>query len=249
MDLPLGLSGRGGLSLSPVTGGGGGASSPVTTVSLPAGGTNSGASSSEGSTGVAGTGGVHIPVVTSEAGLDSTSANLLSTGNLGLIGDLLVLLGLRVTVEVEIDNGVPLGLTGGKGATETEDLTGKQPPDKTDGVAALVVGGDSNIDEVGGGVSVAESNDGDVDVASLLDGLGIGAGVGHDNEAGLLERAGDVVGEVTGGETTSNGGGTGVGGKLQDSTLTVGTGRDDTDIGGVVDGSNDTGSQNDLLPN
>lgn len=72
-------------------------------------------------------------------------------------------------------------------------------------------------------------NDGDVDVGSLLDGLGVGARVGDDDEAGLLERAGDVVGEVTGGEAAGNGDGAGVGGELEDGTLTVGTGRDDAD--------------------
>lgn len=114
-------------------------------------------------------------------------------------------------------------------------------------MATLVVGGDGNIDVLGGRVTVAEGlqllahvqfltdpqfgtyNDGDVDVGGLLDGLGVGAGVGDDDQAGLLERAGDVVGEVTGGEATGNGDGTGVGGELQDGTLTVGTGRDDTD--------------------
>lgn len=115
-------------------------------------------------------------------------------------------------------------------------------------MTALVVGGDGNIDEVGGGVSVAKSDDGDVDVAGLLDSLGVGAGVGNDDQTGLLERAGDVVGEVTGGETTGNGGGTGVRGELEDSTLAVGTSGDDTDVGRVVNGSDDTGGQDNLLP-
>jgi hypothetical protein len=74
-------------------------------------------------------------------------------------------------------------------------------------------------------------DDGDVDVGSLLDSLGVGAGVGDDDQAGLLEGAGDVVGEVTGGEATGNGDGTGVVGELQDGTLTVGTGRDDANWG------------------
>lgn len=115
-------------------------------------------------------------------------------------------------------------------------------------MTTLVVGGDGNINELGGGVSVAESDDGDVDVAGLLDSLSIGARVGDDDEAGLLERTGDVVGEVTGGETTGNGGGTGVRSELQDSTLAVGTSGDDTDVGGVLNGSDDTSSQEDLLP-
>ena len=115
-------------------------------------------------------------------------------------------------------------------------------------MTTLVVGGDGNVDEVGGGVSVAKSDDGDVDVAGLLDSLGVGAGVGNDDQTRLLERAGDVVGEVTGGETTGDGGGTGVRGELEDSTLAVGTSGDDTDVGRVVNGSDDTGGQDNLLP-
>lgn len=165
-----------------------------------------------------------------------------------MTGGILVLLGLGVAVEVQVGHYVPLGLTGSKSAAEAEDLTGEHPPDETDGVTALVVGGDGNIDVLGGGVGVAEGDNRDVDVGSLLDGLGIGAGVGDNDQAGLLERAGDVVGEVTGGETTGDGDSTSVGGELQDSALTVGTGRDDTDVGGVLNGDNDTRSENDLLP-
>lgn len=150
--------------------------------------------------------------------------------------------------EVQIDHDIPRGLAVVDGTTQTQDLTGEHPPDAANGVTTLVVGRNGNIDELGRGVSVAEGDDGDVDVGSLLDGLGVGARVGDDDQTGLLERTGDVVGEGTGGETTSNGLGTGVGGELQDGTLSVGTGRNDTDIGGVVDGGDNAGSQNDLLP-
>lgn len=37
-------------------------------------------------------------------------------------------------------------------------------------------------------------------------------------------------------------------GELEDSTLTVGTGRDDANVGRVVDGGDDTGSEDNLLP-
>lgn len=150
--------------------------------------------------------------------------------------------------EVEIDHDVPGGLAGVDGSTEAEDLTGEHPPDGTNGVATLVVGRDGNVDVLGGGVGVAKGDHGDVDVGSLLDGLGIGAGVGDDDQTGLLERTGDVVGEGTGGETTSDGLGTGVGGELEDGTLSVGTSGDDTDIGGVVDGGDDAGGEDNLLP-
>jgi hypothetical protein len=115
-------------------------------------------------------------------------------------------------------------------------------------VTTLVVGWDGHIDVLGGRVGVAEGDDGDVDVGSLLDSLGVGAWVGDDDQAGLLERAGDVVGEVTGGEASGDGGSTGVGGELEDGTLTVGTGGDDGDVGWVVDGGNDAGGQDNLLP-
>lgn len=112
----------------------------------------------------------------------------------------------------------------------------------------LVVGWDGNINELRWGVSVAKSNNWDVDVGSLLDGLGVGAGVSDDDEAGLLEGSGDVVGERTRGETTGNGLSTGVSSELEDGTLTIWTSRNSTDISGVVDGSDDSGSKDDLLP-
>lgn len=115
-------------------------------------------------------------------------------------------------------------------------------------MTALVVGGNGNVDVLGGGVGVAKGDDGDVDVAGLLDSLGVGAGVGDDNQAGLLEGTGDVVGEGTGGEATGDGDGACVGGELEDSALAVGTGGDDADVGRVVDGGDDAGSQDDLLP-
>lgn len=115
-------------------------------------------------------------------------------------------------------------------------------------MATLVVGRDGNIDELGRRVRVTQSNDGDVDVGSLLDGLGVGARVGDNDQTGLLEGPGDVVGERTGGETTGNSLGAGVGGELEDGTLTVGTSGDDTDISGVVDSGDDASGQNNLLP-
>lgn len=115
-------------------------------------------------------------------------------------------------------------------------------------MTTLVVGWDSNIDELGWGVGIAEGNDRNIDVGSLLDSLSVGAGISDDDEAGFLERSSDIVGEVTRGETTSDGDGTSVGGKLQDSALTVGASRDDTDIGWVVDSCDDPGCKNDFLP-
>lgn len=90
-------------------------------------------------------------------------------------------------------------------------------------MTALVVGRNGNVDKLGRRVGIAESEDGDVDVAGLLDGLSVGTGVGNDNEARLFERTGDVIGEVTRGKTTSDGDSTSVSGEFENSALTVGT--------------------------
>lgn len=223
-------------------------SSPVTSTTSSGGlpGWGSSSCSSGGSSSECGSS-LSFPAVSTKAGFNSGGSNFLSTGDLGLL-DFLSLLGLGITVEVQVDDDVPFGFTGSEGAAETEDFTGKQPPDETDGVTTLVVGGDGDVDEFGGRVGVAEGDDWDVNVAGLADGLAIGARVGDDNQAGFLEGAGDVVSEATGGETTGDGDGTGVSGELEDGTLTVGTSGDDANVGWVVDGCDDTGSEDDLLP-
>ena len=71
----------------------------------------------------------------------------------------------------------------------------KQPPNQANGVPRLVVRRDHNVDELERGIGVTEGDDGDADVGRLADGLMVDAGVGDDDEAQLLERAGDVVGE------------------------------------------------------
>jgi len=115
-------------------------------------------------------------------------------------------------------------------------------------VTTLVVRRDRHIHVLGRAVGVAERDDGDVDVGSLLDGLRVGARVRDNDNAGFLEGARNVVGEVTGREATGDGGGASVGGKFEDGALAVGAGGDDGDVGGVVDGDEDAGCEDDLLP-
>jgi len=115
-------------------------------------------------------------------------------------------------------------------------------------VLRLVVGGDSDIDVVQGRVGVADGDNGDVDVRSLSNGLVVDTGVGDDDQTGLLERLGDVIGEVTGSESSSDSLSTSVGSELEDGTVTVRTSRDDANIVGVLDGSDDTGGEDELLP-
>ena len=76
----------------------------------------------------------------------------------------------------------------------------------------------------------------------------VDTGVGNNDDPGLLERTSDVVGEVTGGEATGDSLGTSERSVLEDSTVTVRTGRDYANVVGVLDGSEDTSSEDNLLP-
>ena len=182
----------------------------------------------------------NLPLV-GEAAPDGRLADVFHARQLGLVcaRRVPVLLGLRVAVEVQVGHDVPLGLAGGEGAAQAEHLACEHPPDEPDGVAALVVGRDGYVDELSGAVGVAEPDDGDVDVAGLLDGLGVGARVRHDDESRFLERARDVVGEVAWGEAAGDGDGASVRGEFEDGALAVGACADHTNVGGVVDGSDD----------
>lgn len=70
---------------------------------------------------------------------------------------------------------------------------------ETDRVSGLVVARDGNVNKLQRSVSVTKGNDGDVDVGGLPDGLVVDTGVSDDDETGLLEGSGDVVGEGSGG--------------------------------------------------
>lgn len=71
--------------------------------------------------------------------------------------------------------------------------------------------------------------------------------VTDNQETWLSESSLDLIGKGTRGETTSNGCGSSVGCILKDGPLTIRTCRNDTDIRWVLDGYNDTCSQEKLL--
>lgn len=189
-----------------------------------------------------------------------------SGGNV-LLGNL-----FRVTVKEHVDHDIPLLVTL-HGAAETQNLTAEHPVHETDGGAALVVGGDGNINILKGRVAVAEGNHGDVGGSSLTNGLKmrgerkvlqqanmrrseccekkhlvVSARVSDDDETGLHELLGDLVREGTGGVA--------VGQVLRSSVLSVledGAGAerasaDDADVSGILNGHDDAGSQSKLLP-
>ena len=74
----------------------------------------------------------------------------------------------------------------------------------TDAVRALVVAGDGDVDELGGGVNVAEGDHGHVSVAALGDRLVVRPGVADHQQSGLTEGSLDLIGEGSGSEPSSN---------------------------------------------
>ena len=115
-------------------------------------------------------------------------------------------------------------------------------------MTGFVVGRNSNIDELQRRIGIAKGNDRDVDVRGFTNSLVVHTGVGDNDETGLLEGTGDVVGEASGGETSSNSLGTGAGSELQDGTLAVGPGSDNANVVRVLNSSDYSGSENDLFP-
>jgi hypothetical protein len=171
-------------------------------------------------------------------------------GGGSLLGGLTLNL-FRVTVEEQVRELIPTvgaGGSTGDGSLETENLSAEEVPHQTDGVTGFVVGWDGNIDKLEGSVSVAEGNDGDVDVSGLSDSLVVDTGVSDNDHSGLLERSSNVVGEVTGGESAGNGLSTSETGKLEHGSVTVRSGRDDGNVVRVLNGGEDTGGKDELLP-
>ena len=155
---------------------------------------------------------------------------------------------LRVTVEEHVDHDVPAIGGAGDGAAEAEDLAGEEPPDETDGMTRLVVRRDRDVDVFEGCIRVRERDDGDVDVGRLADRLVVDARVRHDDQAGFLERARDVVREGARGEAACDRLRAGVGGVFEDSAMPVRPCRDHANVVRVLDGGNNPCSKDELLP-
>jgi len=175
---------------------------------------------------------------------------------LGLIGNLslffveiYLLLGLGVSVHEEIDDDVPILVTGDLTA-ELEDFAGHKPEAVGNGVATLIVGGDGDINPVEGRVGVGKSNHGDVHVGGLNQALVVETGVANDDETGLEELLGVVIGKGTGNPLSTEVLSTGSGGELEDGTLGVLSGGHNKDVFLVLGlgGSDNSGGNHELLP-
>mmetsp|Transcript_828 Transcript_828/g.761 ORF Transcript_828/g.761 Transcript_828/m.761 type:complete len:283 (-) Transcript_828:74-922(-) len=167
--------------------------------------------------------------------------------NLGLLFLVSLLKLLNITVEEKINGDVPVG-SAGDGSTKSENLTGQHPVNKSDGKLTLVIGRDSNIDKLERRVGITKSDNGDVYIRRLLNGLGISSWVSNNQKTGFLELLCDLVSESSWCETSSDRVGSGVVSKLEDGAHTVGTGTDGDNISRVLDGNDNTGGKNNLLP-
>ncbi len=174
---------------------------------------------------------------------------LSSRSGLGCRLLLLLLLDLLgITVEEHVDHDVPAVRRARDRAAQAEHLARKQPPDEADCVTRLVVRRDRHVDILEGRVRVGESNDGDVDIGRLADRLVVDARVGHDDQARLLEGAGDVVRERAGGETSRDRLRASVGGILEHRAMAIRPCGDHTDVVRVLDSGNNSSSKDELLP-
>ena len=115
-------------------------------------------------------------------------------------------------------------------------------------MAAFVVGWNCNVDEFGWGIGVAEGDNGNVDIGSLFDGLGVGTWIRYNDETRLLERASDVVREISRSEATGNCNGSGVSGEFEHSALSIGACGDDSNVGRIIDRSDYPGCEDDFFP-
>lgn len=139
---------------------------------------------------------------------------------------LLGLDGLDISGDEEINHDIPFSVL--ELSSEELDFPGEHPVDDGDGAGNSVVAGDHNVDVVERSIGVAEGDAGDVDVAGLNDGLLVALGVGDDEESGLLELLGGLIGEGSW-DPPGRGGSSGASvlAELVDCTLSLSLGADD----------------------
>jgi len=128
-----------------------------------------------------------------------------------------------------------------------KNFSSKEPVDHGKGLLGSVIArnGAVNIGQVV--VGVAKSNNGDVHIWALHKGVVINSGVGEDEESGLNELFGVLIGKHTGSPSSGDTAALGIFWEFVDGSLSVESSRDSNDGAGVGDGSNDSSSSLDLL--
>merc|ERR1719233_1741704 len=154
---------------------------------------------------------------------------------------------LGISVEEQIGHDLPWQVSGDR-APQPENFSGEHPPHQADGLCGLVVAGNCNVDELGWGVNIGESHDGDVSVATLSDGLMVGPGVSDQKQPWLAESSLDLISECSRSEAASNGVAANISGELEDSSLSSGPCGDHVHILWVLNSGDSTSSKDQLLP-
>ena len=115
-------------------------------------------------------------------------------------------------------------------------------------MSRFIVGRNGDINESERSIGIADGNHGDIDIGCLTNRLVIHSWVGDDDETGLSEGTSDVVGEGTWCKTTSHGDSPSMLSKFKNSTLAIGTSGNCDNVTRILDSGDNSGSENDLLP-
>jgi len=127
--------------------------------------------------------------------------------------------------------------------SKDSNFSSQKPVDHRNRFSGSVVAGNGNINPFQWGVRVAKSDAGDIGVGGFDDGLFISSGVGNDQESGFLELLGHLIGQGSWGPSGGGGrSGVGVGGELNNGSLSEGSGRNDNNFSWVVDGGDNSSS-------
>merc|ERR1711991_56350 len=175
-----------------------------------------------------------------------TSSKLGGCVFLHLFGSYLL---FRIAVEEQIDHDIPvLGSWVVLWISQSQHLSGEEPPHQTDTVLSLVVARNSNINVIQRRVTVAKGNGWDVHVGSFLQWLMIHLWDSDDQDSWFQKVVSNLIRECSWGESSGNGFRSSVLSKLQSSSLSPRLNTQSTDILWVLNACNDTSSKHQLVP-
>jgi len=115
-------------------------------------------------------------------------------------------------------------------------------------MSTLVVARNSNINELGWRVHIAESHDWDVGIRSLSNRLMFSSWVTDEKQPRLTESSLDLIGECSRGIPSSDGAAANISCKLQNSPLSLWSVGNNKHILGVFNSCDSSGSEQKLLP-
>merc|ERR1719300_696916 len=151
-----------------------------------------------------------------------------------------------ISVEEQIWHNFPWEISG-DGTSKAQYFSGQEPPHQSNGLHRLVVAGNSNVDELSGGVNISKCNNGNVGITTLGDRLMIRPWVSDDQQPWLTESNLDLICKCSRWEATSDGAASNISCKLQNGSLSCWSCCDNIDVLGVFNSCNCTSSKLELL--